>query len=239
MTQRIVPPDSDEIAWAHDVARALLQADCVQMRTDEPFRLPSGWASPVYLNCRKLISFPEIRKKIIRQALALLEKRQCLSGLTAIAGAEASGIAMAAWIADALDLPMQYVRKQTKGIGPDSQIVGVIRPQDHVLLVDDLMAGGHSKYNCCRALRNSGASIKDIFVIFDYGAFPTKAVLDAMNIRVHALATWHDILTVAREQSQFGARELAELDTFLADPVQWSYDHGGISSVQIDMKGII
>ena len=60
-----------------------------------------------------------------------------------------------------------------------------------------------------------------------------------MNIRVHALATWHDILTVAREQSQFGARELAELDTFLADPVQWSYDHGGISSVQIDMKGII
>ena len=146
---------------------------------------------------------------------------------------------IAAWIADALDLPLQYVRKQTKGIGPDSQIVGVIRPDEHVLLVDDLMAGGHSKYNCCRALLGSGATLKDIFVIFDYGAFPTKSFLDAMNIRLHALATWHDILAVAREDARFGTRELNELETFLADPVRWSYDHGGISSVQIDTKGIL
>ena len=81
---------------AHDVARSLLAADCVQVQTDEPFRLPSGWASPVYMNCRKLISFPEIRKKIVRQALTLLEERQSLQGVTAITGAEASGIALAA-----------------------------------------------------------------------------------------------------------------------------------------------
>ena len=235
MTPSQLPTSPD----AHDVARSLLAADCVQVRTDEPFRLPSGWASPVYMNCRKLISFPEIRKKIVRQALSLLEERRCLQGLTAITGAEASGIAIAAWIADALDLPLQYVRKQTKGIGPDSQIVGVIRPGEHVLLVDDLMAGGHSKYNCCRALLGSGATLKDIFVIFDYGAFPTKSFLDAMNIRLHALATWHDILAVARADACFGTRELNELETFLADPVRWSYDHGGISSVQIDTKGIL
>ena len=235
----MTPSQITPIHHAHDVARSLLAADCVQVRTDEPFRLPSGWASPVYMNCRKLISFPEIRKKIVHQALALLDEQQCLEGISSIAGAEASGIALAAWIADALDLPLQYVRKQTKGIGPDSQIVGVIRPGEHVLLVDDLMAGGHSKYNCCRALLGSGATLKDIFVIFDYGAFPTKSFLEAMNIRLHALATWHDILAVAREDGRFGTRELNELETFLADPVRWSYDHGGISSVQIDTKGIL
>ena len=226
MTQ--TTPMTDPVA--QEVARSLLAADCARMRTDEPFRLPSGWASPVYMNCRKFISFPEIRRKIVRQALALLKERGCLTGLTAVAGAESSGIALAAWIAEELDLPMLYVRKQTKGIGPDSQIVGVVRPGDHVLLVDDLMAGGHSKQNCCRALLDNGAIVKDIFVIFDYGAFPTKAALDAMAIKVHALATWHDVLSVAREDQRIGRKELAELEIFLADPVRWSHEHGGISA---------
>ena len=66
-----------------------------------------------------------------------------------------------------------------------------------------------------------------------------ESALDAMNIRLHALATWHDILAVARADACFGTRELNELETFLADPVRWSYDHGGISSVQIDTKGIL
>ena len=29
------------------VAKALLRAGCVTLKADEPFRLPSGWASPV------------------------------------------------------------------------------------------------------------------------------------------------------------------------------------------------
>ena len=84
MTQ--TTPMTDPVA--QEVARSLLAADCARMRTDEPFRLPSGWASPVYMNCRKFISFPEIRRKIVRQALALLKERGCLTGLTAVAGAD-------------------------------------------------------------------------------------------------------------------------------------------------------
>ena len=40
------------------VARILFDTGCVQVRRDEPFRLPSGWASPIYMDCRKLISYP-------------------------------------------------------------------------------------------------------------------------------------------------------------------------------------
>lgn len=217
---------------AEDVARSLLAAGCIEVHTDEPFRLPSGWASPVYMECRRLISFPDLRRQLVRYALDLLRERHCLDGVASIAGAEASGIALAAWIADALDRPMQYVRKQRKGLGPGRQVVGVTHPGDRVLLVDDLMSGGHSVVNSCRAIVEAGLQVRDVFVIFDYGTFPTKTVLDTMGVTVHSLATWQDVLPVARQSASFKAPELAELETFLADPIRWSHVHGGKSSVK-------
>ncbi|MDB5966648.1 MAG: pyrE, partial [Polaromonas sp.] len=126
---------------SHDVARMLWDSGCVQVRTEEPFRLPSGWASPVYMDCRRLISYPDVRRSLVQHGLALLEQRGCLDGVSGIAGAEASGIAFAAWMADQLDLPMQYVRKQTRGLGLGSQMVGVTPPSGRLLLVDDMVAG--------------------------------------------------------------------------------------------------
>ncbi len=238
MTPTCIQSQADDASVASEVSRALLTTGCIEVHTDEPFRLPSGWASPVYMECRRLISFPEIRRKLVQHALDLLRKRHCLEGIAAVAGAEASGIALAAWIADALELPMQYVRKQRKGLGPGRQVVGVIRPGESVLLVDDLMSGGRSIVNCCLAIAEAELLVKDVFVIFDYGTFPTKSVLDTMGVNVHSLATWQDILRVAREHSTFQACELAELQTFLADPVHWSYVHGGKSSFKTETKGL-
>ncbi len=89
---------------------------CVHVsRRRAAFALPSGWASPVYMDCRRLISFPAIRRELVKFSIGLLRGRGALDGIESVAGAEASGIALAAWIADALDLPMQYVRKKPKG----------------------------------------------------------------------------------------------------------------------------
>ncbi|MCY0854485.1 orotate phosphoribosyltransferase [Cupriavidus sp. D39] len=97
------------------VGQALLDAGCVKFRTDEPFRLPSGWASPVYIDCRRLISFALLRKALIQRGLALLQDQDRIDGIDAVVGAESSGIAFGAWMADALALPLLYVRKEAKG----------------------------------------------------------------------------------------------------------------------------
>jgi orotate phosphoribosyltransferase len=212
------------------VALTLLASGCVQLRTDEPFRLPSGWASPVYIDCRRLISFPVARRELVAQALHLLRQRRCLDYVTAIAGAEASGIAFAAWMAEALDLPMQYVRKQTRGLGLGSQVVGVMPPGGRILLVDDMVAAGTSKVNFVRAITAAGGSIKDIFVLFDYGTFPVEELLAPLGVVVHSLASWTDILAVGRESGQLDARGSAELQAFLENPARWSAAHGGIQS---------
>ena len=239
MTPTTALRDAEDIRVAKDVSLALISTSCIEVQMDEPFRLPSGWASPVYIECRRLISFPEIRRKLVKYALDLLRKRHCLDGVSAVAGAEASGIALAAWIAEELNLPMQYVRKQRKGLGPGRQVVGVVHPGESVLLVDDLMSGGYSVVNCCLAIAEAELRVKDAFVIFDYGTFPTRNVLDTMGVTVHSLATWQDILVAARESAKFQTRALTELETFLADPVQWSHAHGGKSSTKTETKGLI
>jgi orotate phosphoribosyltransferase len=213
------------------VAASLLDSGCVMARTDEPFRLPSGWASPVYMDCRRLISFPAVRRDLVSRGLRLLQEHDALQGVAAVAGGEASGIALAAWMAEALDLPLAYVRKKQAG---QTRIVGVIKPGDKVLMVDDMMAAGHSKLAFCRALAAAGAVVQDLFVVFDYDAFPTHHILDALKVRIHALATWRDVLAVARERGDLNVKALNELEEFLQDPGRWSQAHGGIAAYRLD-----
>lgn len=217
------------VALQGSVGQALLEAGCVRFRNDEPFRLPSGWASPVYIDCRRLISFPALRRALVQRGLQLLRERGRLNGIDLIAGAESSGIAFAAWVAEALDLPLVYVRKEARGIGPAAQVVGDVRVGDRVLLVDDMMAAGRSKAVFCAALSDAGAVVQDILILFDYGTFPTQATLSRWQPRIHALATWHDILDAARDSGAAAAAELAELQAFVADPPRWSGQHGGIA----------
>jgi orotate phosphoribosyltransferase len=214
------------------VARALLQAGCVSVQTDEPFRLPSGWASPVYMDCRRLISFPAIRRDLVAQSLTMLRSRGCLEDVSAIAGGEASGIALAAWLAWALELPLLYVRKKPAG---RSQIEGVVAHGARVLLVDDLMAAGHSKLRFADALRAAGAEVENVFTIFDYGTFDSQALLATRGLRAHSLSNWADVLSVARETELIGAPHVVELQRFLQDPSGWSQAHGGISATQTNI----
>ncbi|MFM0738029.1 orotate phosphoribosyltransferase [Paraburkholderia xenovorans] len=218
----------NDLGLTSSIAQALIDAGCVQFRIDEPFRLPSGWTSPVYMDCRRLISFPRLRRDLVSEGLQLLRDRNCLEGVDAIVGAEASGIALAAWIADALSLPMQYVRKQAKGLGPSRQIEGLIERGERVLLVDDLMAAAESKREFCRALNEAGAKLKDIFVLFEYGVFPTAEVLKPWDVSVHSLCNWNDVLVAAKTGSLADDRAIDELEAFLLDPVAWSHAHGGI-----------
>ena len=47
-----------------ETAKLLLDIGAVNFRPDEPYTLTAGWASPVYIDCRRLISFAEARRRI-------------------------------------------------------------------------------------------------------------------------------------------------------------------------------
>ncbi len=218
------PARSSSEADAADItARILLETESVLFRPEDPFTFTSGLRSPVYIDCRRLISFPRARKKLMDLAAALIERQTGFESLDAVAGGETAGIPFAAWIADRLSLPMLYVRKQPKGFGRNAQIEGELKEGARVLLVEDLASEGTSKLNFVRAIRQAGGRIEDAFVIFNYGIFPQiDTSLAAEGITLLALATWWDVAATAERLGRFAPGQYAAIESFLKNPEAWS-----------------
>ena len=127
---------------------------------------------------------------------------------------------------------MLYVRKKPKGFGRNAQIEGSMSEGAKVILVEDLATDGGSKINFVEALRGAGADVEDIFVVFFYGAFPgAEETFRDMGVRLHALATWNDVLAAATEGNNFPEKTLSAVRDFLDDPIGWSAAHGGRDSL--------
>ncbi len=223
--------------WDRDAAlttaRILLDIKAVNIRADEPYTLTSGWKSPVYVDCRKIIYYPRARAKICDLAVEKLGRHIGFETIQAVAGGETAGIPYAAWIADRMGTPMSYVRKKPKGFGRNAQIEGGVPEGLNTLLVEDLTTDGQSKIRFANALRDAGAVCEHTFVVFYYGVFPGSfESLAAMNVRLHHLCTWWDVLEASAERDDFSPAALAEARRFLADPVAWSAARGGVASLE-------
>jgi orotate phosphoribosyltransferase len=220
----------DKAVIAELTAKMLMEVEAVRFMTDKPFIFTSGWASPVYTDCRRLISFPRIRRTLVDFGVATVERDIGFERFDAVAGGETAGIPFAAWMADRLLLPMQYVRKKPKGFGRNAQIEGHMEPGDRVLLVEDMTTDGRSKVNFCKAIRAAGATVDHVFVVFFYDIFPEgKTILAELGVTLHALATWWDVLEVAKKSGKFDKAKLKEVEKFMKDPAGWSKAHGGVA----------
>ncbi len=219
-------PDQQLIAKL--TAKMLLEIGAINFRPNDPYILTSGKASPVYIDCRKIISYPRVRSTLMDFGASVILRDIGFESIDAIAGGETAGIPFAAWLSERLSLPMQYVRKKPKGFGRDAQIEGSLTEGSKVLLVEDLTTDGGSKITFCDALRKAGAEVTDTFVIFFYDIFPdTRKNLADAGINLHSLTTWWDVLEVCKESGEMDDQSLAEIEAFLNAPEEWSLAHGG------------
>ena len=204
--------------FAQQAAEILIDIGAVSIRTDAPFTLTSGKKSPVYVDCRRIISFPKERQKLMEMALQVLENT---IPFDAIAGGETAGIPFAAWISELMSLPMIYVRKKPKGFGQNKRIEGLVEPNQNILLVEDLATDGGSKMSFVNAIREAGGNCTTCFVIFHYGVFKKSLEqLKAQNVSLIELATWKDILNVLKER-KVPQYEIDSVKNFLSNPDEW------------------
>ena len=212
-------------------ARMILEAGAVKYSAERPFFLASGWASPVYIDVQRLISFPRIRAALMDLARETVLADIGFEQFDTVAAVESSGIAYGAWIAERLALPLQYVHRRPRGFGREAQIEGTLRRGARVLLVDDISTDGRSKIDLCRALRAMEARVDHVLVMFFYDVFPeARALLSGLRVQLHYLATWHDILTEAGTSGYLPPEAVQDARRFVQDPARWSLEHGGIGA---------
>jgi orotate phosphoribosyltransferase len=216
----------DDKLIAELTAKMFLDIKAVHFNPKEPFTLASGLSSPTYIDCRKLISYPQIRSTVMDFMACKILRNAGFDAFDNIAGGETAGIPFAALIAERLGLPMTYVRKKPKGYGKDAQIEGKLDKGQRVLLVEDLTTDGGSKLKFVEAIRKAEGICNDTAVIFYYDIFPgTLAKLSEDNINLHYLCTWKDILEAARKGNYFDVETLDQVELFLNDPINWATTH--------------
>ncbi|ASS54637.1 orotate phosphoribosyltransferase [Rhizobium leguminosarum] len=222
----------DRAVMAELLAKMLWEIKAVHFNAAQPYKLSSGMASPVYIDCRKLLSFPRIRSTVMDFAASTLLRDAGFEQFDCIAGGETAGIPFAALLADRLGLPMVYVRKQPKGHGRNAQIEGNMPEGSRVLVIEDLTTAGGSMFKFIDAVRAAGGIVDHGIALFFYGIFGEQRFADG-KVRLHHIATWRNVLAVAKEQKLFDDKTLSEVEAFLDAPLAWSGRNGGVSELSL------
>ena len=202
------------------IAEKLIDIESVQFSFNEHFTLTSGLKSPVYVDCRKIISFVKEREFIMDAAVNYIEKNKLEFDL--VAGGETAGIPYSAFISEKIKKPMIYIRKKPKGFGKNQQIEGSFKENQVSILIEDLATDGGSKVIFVEAMRKAGLVVRDIFVIFYYDIFNfEESALSKLNINIHSLCTWKDIIAVLEKRNTFNQTDIENLKEFLSHPDKW------------------
>ena len=205
---------------SHTIAAILLRAGAVLLRPDEPFTFASGLRSPIYCDNRLLIGDVAARRAIT-QAFA----PRC-GDAEVVAGTATAGIPWAAWVAEALGLPMAYVRGAAKGHGRGRQIEGAAVNGRRVALLEDTISTGESALAAAAALRAEGAELSGCVCIFTWGWQATAAAFAAAGLPLIPLTTLPALLDVAARDSSLGDAQRALVEDWVADPQGWAARNG-------------
>ena len=126
------------------VAEILINIESVKFSFDQPYTLTSGKKSPVYVDCRKIISYTKERNKVLDYAEQYIKQNNL--SFEILAGGETAGIPYAAFLAERLQKPMIYIRKKPKGFGKNQQIEGNFKYGQKSILIEDIRLSNKNRY---------------------------------------------------------------------------------------------
>ncbi len=205
------------------VARILLSVNAVSLNPKKPFKFTSGILSPIYTDCRLLISNPNERKKIRDFYIKELRK---FGPFDVIAATATAGIPHAAWIADKLNLPMIYVRGKAKNHGKGNQIEGKIDKKQKVAVIEDLISTGESSKETVQAIRKEGGKASYIFSIITYRMKASYENFKANNITLISLTDLPTIVKVAEKSGYIKEKDKKMILEWTKNPPLWGKKMG-------------
>ncbi|RYL92898.1 orotate phosphoribosyltransferase [Sporolactobacillus sp. THM19-2] len=198
------------------IAEDLLKINAVVLRPDDPFTWASGIHSPVYCDNRLIMGFPDIWQHVIRGYLSIINSDY--PDIEVVAGTATSGIPHAALIAEALHLPMVYVRSSAKSHGKGKQIEGTIKPGQKTVVIEDLISTGGSVLKAADALKDAGAEILGVAAIFTYQLPQADKNFERAGVKLKTLTDFNTLIHLAVRQGKISNQQLQQLKSWYSHP---------------------
>lgn len=205
--------------FARELAADLLDINAVILRPNDPFTWSSGWNSPIYCDNRLTLRHPSIRKKIAQQFTTFISEE--FPSVEVITGTATAGIPHAAWVAEAMDKPMAYVRAKAKAHGMGNQIEGGVDKGQTTLVIEDLISTGGSAISVLEALQFVGANVEAVLSIFTYGFEKADKQFEKVNVPVYSLTDYKTLINVAIEKGIVTGDDLDQLSSWRTHPETW------------------
>ena len=202
------------------IAELLLQIKAIKLQPTNPFTWASGWKSPIYCDNRKTLSYPETRDAIKNQFVKLIKEKY--PQVEVIAGVATGAIAQAALVADALSLPMIYVRPEAKKHGLGNQVEGALNEKAKVVVIEDLISTGKSSLNAVEAIRSAGAEVLGMIAIFTYGFENATSNFRDANCDLDTLSNYEVLIKEAINSGYIQDSYLETLKVWRKDPGSWN-----------------
>ncbi len=164
----------------------LLSAGCIKFGE---FTLKSGLKSPIYIDLRRIITYPKLLQQIADAYLPVLRPLSFVR----IAGLPYAAIPIATAISLAGNYPMIYPRKEVKTYGTKAEIEGEYHAGETVVVIDDLATTGGSKFEAIEKLTGAGLVVKDVVVLVDRQSGAKESLAQA-GYAMHAVLTINEML---------------------------------------------
>ncbi|MCK5084036.1 MAG: hypothetical protein KAQ64_00065 [Candidatus Pacebacteria bacterium] len=194
--------------------------DVFLVDNEDPWTIKNHTKSPIYIDGGALTSWADIMN--LMSAFAQVEIQRAMEEFDILIGGETRGIAIATWIANDLFKGVGVARKVVKEYGTGQGIEGKIRPGEVCILVEDLITDGGSKGVFIQNIRNAGAIINDVIVIFDRKQGGEQYLAERWDVRLHSLTDIDTHLEVGVEYGYITEEEAESIKKYLEDPKEWN-----------------
>lgn len=170
------------------------------------FMLRSGQPSPIYLDLRLLVSFPQA----LRQATAVY--RAILASLTydVLVATPLAGLPIGTAVALDMDQRLIYPRNQAKGYGTGKMIEGKWDAGETAVILDDVITLGGSIIRTLDTLRDAGIQAQEAVVLIDRQQGGRES-LQTHGCTLHAGFTMSQLMAILEANRRITAAQRAEV----------------------------
>ena len=204
---------------AESIARIALEIGAIRIDVQRPFTWASGYKMPIYNDNRLLLGNAQNRALVTKGFQDLLKK--ITTEVEVIAGTATAGIPHATTLADRLQVPLVYVRSTAKSHGMGNKIEGILKKNQKVLVIEDLISTGGSAVNAVTTIREAGGTVDHCFSIFSYGFPESLEKFKSAFCQVHSILDFSELLKVAQSTQDIASNDIQTLQSWQESPFKW------------------
>lgn len=189
------------------IADGLLETGCIKFGE---FKLKSGLLSPIYIDLRQLVAFPRLLVQIAKVYIPLLNQ----ISFDQLAALPYGALPIATAIGIQGGWSYVYPRKEVKDYGTRATVEGVFKPGERVVIIDDLVTTGGSKFEGIEKLTLAGLEVTDVVVLIDRQSGAREALSQA-GYRLHAVYTLTQLLDYWERMRRVPVEKIIAVRRFL------------------------